>query len=36
MEVDDNYKILDKDFIENDFTPLVDTLTQLRLQEESA
>ena len=36
MEVDDNYKILDKDFIENDFTPLVDTLTKLRLQEESA
>ena len=36
MEVDDNFKILDKDFIENDFTPLVDTLTQLRLQEESA
>ena len=36
MEVDDNYKILDKDFIENDFTPLVDTITQLRLQEESA
>lgn len=36
MKVDDNYKILDKDFIENDFTPLVDTLTQLRLQEESA
>ena len=36
MEVDDNYKILDKDFIENDFTPLVDTLTQFRLQEESA
>ena len=36
MEVDDNYKILDKDFIENDFKPLVDTLTQLRLQEESA
>jgi len=36
MEVDDNYKILDKDFIENDFMPLVDTLTQLRLQEVSA
>jgi len=36
MEVDDNYKILDKDFIENDFTPLVDTLTQLRHQKESA
>ena len=36
MEVDDNFKILDKDFIENDFTPLVDTLTKLRLQEESA
>ena len=36
MEVDYNYKILDKDFIENDFTPLVDTITQLRLQEESA
>ena len=36
MEVDDNYKILDKNFIENDFTPLVDTLTQLTLQEESA
>ena len=36
MEVDDNFKILDKDFIENDFTPLVDTLTKLRLQEELA
>ena len=36
MEVGEDYKILDKDIIENDFTPLVDTLTQLRLQEESA
>jgi hypothetical protein len=36
MEVDDNYKILDKDFIENDFQPLVDKLTNIHLQEESA
>ena len=36
MEVDDNYKILDKDFIENDFQPLVDKLTKLQLQQVSA
>ena len=36
MEVDDNFKILDKDFIENDFKPLVDVLTNIHLQEESA
>jgi len=36
MEVDDNFKILDKDFIENDFQPLVDTIAKLRLKEVSA
>jgi len=36
MEVDKNYNIIDKDFIENDFTPLVDVLAQLRKQKESA
>ena len=36
MEVDDNYKILDKNFIENDFQPLVDKLTKLQLQQVSA
>ena len=36
MEVGEDYKILDKDFIENDFQPLVDKLTNIHLQEESA
>tara|TARA_Y100000401_G_C8279271_1_gene202554 strand:- start:251 stop:679 length:429 start_codon:yes stop_codon:yes gene_type:complete len=36
MEVGDDYEILDKDFIENDFKPLVDVLTNIHLQEESA
>ena len=36
MEVDDNFKILDKDFIENDFQPLWSVISKINLNEVSA
>ena len=36
MEVDDNFKILDKDFIENDFQPLWSVISKINLKEVSA